>query len=87
MSCIRWICNNKASTASILFLRYRNQKENGEVQVNMQRIMRNARSFSGLVINLTKILNIERWNKAWIELCLISYGWYVIKNAWRRKKK
>ena len=62
-------------------------KRNGEAQVNMQRIIRNAGSFSGVVINLKKILNIERRNKAWIELCLLSYGWYIIKNVWRRTKK
>ena len=56
-------------------------KKNGEVQVNMQRIIRNAGSFSGLVVDLKKILNIEKWTKAWIELCLLSYGWYVIKNV------
>ena len=61
-------------------------KNNGEVQVDMQRIIRSTGSFSGLVINLKKILNKERWNKAWIELFLLSYGWYVTKNVcWRTK--
>ena len=35
---------------------------------SMQRIIRNAGSFSGLDIDLKKTLNIERWNKACIEL-------------------
>ena len=49
--------------------------------------MGNAGSISGLVIDLKEILNRERWNKFWIELCLLSYGWYVIKNVWCRTKK
>ena len=39
-------------------------KKNWEVQGNMQRIIQNVVSFSGLVNGLKKILNIERWNKA-----------------------
>ena len=35
-------------------------KRNGD---DMEKIMQNAGSFSGLVIDLKKILNIERWNK------------------------
>ena len=62
-------------------------KKNVVVQVNMQRIMRNDGSFSGLVIDLKKMLNIERWNEAWIELCLLSYGWHVLKNVWWKTKK
>ena len=50
-------------------------KENGDIQVSMQRIMRNAGSLSRLVIDPKKILNNERYSKAWIELCLLSYGW------------
>ena len=62
-------------------------KKNDEFQVNMQKVIRNAESFTGLVINLKKMLNIERWNKAWIELCLPSHRWYVINNVWWRTKK
>ena len=46
-------------------------KKNGEVQVNMQRITRNAGSFSTLVIDLKKILIIERWNKL-----QLNYAYY-----------
>ena len=54
---------------------------------SMQRIMRNAWSFSGLAIDLKKIMNIERWNKVWVELCLLWYGSHLIKNVWWRTKK
>ena len=60
-------------------------KKAGKVQANMQRIERNAGSFSGLVIDLKKILNIERWNKDWIDLCLVSYGWYARTYGGERK--
>ena len=53
-------------------------KKIGEIQVNMQTIIQNAGSFSGLVIDLKKILDIERWTKAWIKLFLLSYGLYEI---------
>ena len=38
---------------------------------SMQSIMRDVWSFSGLAIDLKKILNIERWNKVSVELCLL----------------
>ena len=52
-------------------------EKNGEFQVNMQRIIGNAGSLSELLIDLRKILNIERQDRAWIQLCLLSYGWYA----------
>ena len=57
------------------------------VQVNMQRIIRNAGSFSGLVIDMKKILNSEKWNRAWLDLILLSHGWYIIINVWWKTKK
>ena len=62
-------------------------KKNAEVQVNMQRVIQNNRSFSGSVIKLNKILNLGKWIKVWFELCVLSYGWYVIKNIVRKEKK
>ena len=51
-----------------LMTKVRKPKRNGEAQVNVERIIRKAGSFSGLVISLKKILNIERQKKACIEL-------------------
>ena len=43
------------------------------VKVNMQRLIRNADPFSGLLPELTRILKHKIWNLAWIEMCLISF--------------
>ena len=56
------------------------------IRVNMQRIIKKAGSFSGLVIELKKILNSSNWNTAWLDLRLLSYGWYLIENIMWKKK-
>ena len=43
------------------------------VKLNMQRLIRNAGPFSGLLPELTRILKYKIWNLAWIEMCLISF--------------
>ena len=49
-------------------------KSKGAVaRVNMQRIIRNAGSFLGLVIDMKKILNSEKWNRTWLDLVLSSH--------------
>ena len=54
-------------------------KSKGAVfRVNMQRIIRNSGSFLALVIDMKKILNSEEWKRAWLDLDLLSHGWYVI---------
>ena len=30
---------------------------------------------------MKKILNSEKWNRAWLDLVLLSHGWYVIINV------
>ena len=56
------------------------------VRVNMQRIIKNAGSFSGLSIELKRILNHPQWNNAWLTLRLIGYGWFLIFNIeWKSK--
>ena len=58
------------------------------VKVNMQRLICNAGPFCGLVVELKRIIKHKRWNLAWIEMCLILFGWYIIENDfWKTKKK
>ena len=45
------------------------------IRVNMQRIIRNTGSFSGLVLELKRIIENHWWNKAWLDLILLSDGW------------
>ena len=56
------------------------------IRVNKERIIRNAGLFSGLVINMKKILDSEKWNRVWLDLVLLSHGWYVIRNLWWKTK-
>ena len=56
------------------------------VRVNKERIIHNAGLFSGLVINMKKILDSEKWNRVWLDLVLLSQGWYVIRNLWWKTK-
>ena len=60
----------------------------GMVKVNTQLLVCNAGPFSGLILELKRIIKHKSWNLAWIEMCLISYGWYIIENVfWKTKKK
>ena len=56
------------------------------ISINMQQIIRNAGSFSGLVLELKRIINNHRWNKAWLDLIVLSHVWYIITNIfWKTK--
>ena len=56
------------------------------IRVNMQRIIQNAGSFSGLVLELKRIINNHRWNKAWFDLIVLLHGRYIITNIfWKIK--
>ena len=56
------------------------------VRVNKERIIHNAGLFSGLVMNMKKILDSEKWNRVWLDLVLLSHEWYVIRNLWWKTK-
>ena len=45
------------------------QRNSGEIFVNMQRIIRSYDSMSGIVLELKRIINSPKWNTAWIH-CL-----------------
>ena len=56
------------------------------IKVNMQWITQNAGSFSGLVLELKRIINNHRWNKAWLDLIILLHGRYIITNIfWKIK--
>ena len=56
------------------------------IRVNMQRIIQNAGSFSGLVLELKRIINNHRWNRAWLDLIVLWRGWYIITSIfWKTK--
>ena len=56
-------------------------------KVNMQRKIRSAGSFSGLVLELKRIIKHKRWNLTWIDMCLILFGLYIIENGfWKIRK-
>ena len=52
----------------------------------MKRIIQNAGSFSGLALELKRITNNHPWNKAWLDLIVLSHGWDIIFNIfWKTK--
>ena len=56
------------------------------IRVNMQQMIRNAGSFSGLVLELKRIINNYRRNKAWLDLIVLLHVWYIITNTfWKIK--
>ena len=63
-------------------------KQDGCITVNMQRIIRNFGSASGVVIELKRIVQSSAWNTAWLVLVLEAYDWYVVRSIfWKNKKK
>jgi len=61
-------------------------KENGMILVNMKRITKVMRKFSGVVLSLKEIINDTKWYISWLELIPQAYGWFMISNIfWKRK--
>ena len=61
-------------------------RKNGELVVNIHRLLRNSASASGIVMELKRIVQSRFWNTAWLVLLSWNYGWYVIKNIFWKKK-
>ena len=53
---------------------------------NIQRIIRNTGSFSGLTLELKNIINNPKCHTAWNELVLMAHGWYVIENIFGNRR-
>ena len=59
---------------------------NCRIVCNMQRIIRNTGSFSGLTLELKNIINNPKWHTTWTELVLMAHGWYVIENIFGNRR-
>ena len=57
-----------------------------ELVVNIQRLIRNFESASGIVMELKRIVQSPFWNTAWLLLLSESYGCYILKNIFWKKK-
>ena len=55
-------------------------RKSGELVVNIQRLIRNFGSASGIVMEVKRIVQSRFWNTAWLVLLSENYGWYIIKN-------
>ena len=63
-------------------------RKNGELVVNIQRLIRNLGSASGIVMELKRIVQPRFWNRVWLVLFSENYGWYIIKNIfWKKNNK
>ena len=61
-------------------------RKSGKLVVNIQRLIRNFGSASGIVMELKRIVQSRFWNTAWFVLLSENYGWYIIKNiSWKKK--
>ena len=52
----------------------------GNITINMRRIINTLGSFSGIVIALKTIINNEKLNNAWIVFLLNGNGWMLLEN-------
>ena len=62
------------------------KEEKSRITVSVLKLVRQLRSFSGLVLELKCILSRKRWNSALIELIPEAFTWHVITNIFWRKK-
>ena len=61
-------------------------QKNGELVVNIKRLIRNFGSASGIVMEIKRIVQSRFWNTARLVLLSENYEWYVIKNFFWKKK-
>ena len=58
------------------------------VTVNVQRLIREFSSASGVIIELKRIIQHPKWNSAWLVLLSEAFSWFVIKDIfWKTKKR
>ena len=61
-------------------------RKNGELVVNIQRLIRNFGSASDIALELKRIVQSQFWNTARLVLLSENYGWCIIKNIFWKKK-
>ena len=61
-------------------------RKNSELVVNIQRLIRNFGSASGIVMELKRTEQSQFWNATWLVLLSENYGWYIIKSIFWKKK-
>ena len=61
-------------------------RKNGELVMNIQRLIRNFGSASGIVTELKRIVQSRFLNTGWLVLLSENYGCYIIKNVFWKKK-
>ena len=76
---------NKASTASVRFARCSTETKEEWWQHGKNYTKHWIVFWTGY--RSQENIEQERWNKSWIELYLLLYGWYVIKNVWWRREQ
>ena len=60
---------------------------NGTITVQVKSIFDKI-GLSGLTDRLRNIINDKRWKTAWLNIVLLEYSWYAIKNIyWNKRKK
>ena len=48
--------------------------------ISVRRLIKEFGPSSGLILELRRIINTNRWHHAWLELYAIGLGWFQIKN-------
>ena len=61
-------------------------QKNGKLVMNIQQLIRNFESASGIVMELRRTVQSQFWNTAWLVLLSENYGWYIIKDIFWKKK-
>ena len=53
--------------------------------ISVRRLIKEFGPSSGLILELRRLINNNRWHHAWLELYAIGLGWFQIKNIFWRK--
>ena len=62
-----------------------NQKS-GKRAVSVQRLIKRFGSYSGVILELKRINDSSKWNRAWVVLLPDVHSWFIVTNIFWRKR-
>ncbi len=54
-------------------------------KISVRRLIKELGPSSGLILEIKRLINSNRWHHAWLELYAIGLGWFRINNIFWRK--
>ena len=62
-----------------------NQKS-GERAVSVQKLIKLFGSYSGVILELKRVINYSKWDHAWVVLLLYVQSWFIVTNIFWKKR-